>query len=64
MKKSTGKKRMGRPPTGRTPVVALTLPKQALAKIDKIAKERRTTKAAIIREIVLEALTNEIKPKC
>jgi hypothetical protein len=47
---------VGRPPTGRDPNVGVRIPKQVLAVIDKMAREQQTTRAAIIREIVMKHL--------
>jgi metal-responsive CopG/Arc/MetJ family transcriptional regulator len=56
MKKSTAKKRMGRPPTGRTPLVSMALPKQTLDTIDKLARQHNTTRSTIMRQLIDEAL--------
>jgi hypothetical protein len=56
MKKSSTKKRPGRPATGLTPTAIIRLPKQAIELIDKRAREQNTTRSAILRQIVLEAL--------
>jgi metal-responsive CopG/Arc/MetJ family transcriptional regulator len=51
------KRKRGRPYAGgRDPNVGVRIPKQALAKIDKMAKEQHTTRAAIIRVIVMKHL--------
>jgi metal-responsive CopG/Arc/MetJ family transcriptional regulator len=56
MRKSTEKKRMGRPPTGRTPIVNLTLPTEILEAVDKIAREEKSTRSAIIRRMVADGV--------
>jgi hypothetical protein len=56
MKKSSTKKRTGRPATGKDPSATIRFPKQALELIDRRAGEQKTTRSSILRQIVLEAL--------
>jgi metal-responsive CopG/Arc/MetJ family transcriptional regulator len=50
------KKRMGRPPTGRTPHIAITVPKQILEAVDKIAHNEKTSRSKIVQQLLAEAL--------
>jgi hypothetical protein len=50
------KKRAGRPATGRDPNVGIRIPKKVIVVIDRMAREQHTTRAAIIREIVMKHL--------
>jgi hypothetical protein len=61
MPSSSGKKRVGRPRTGRDPAMTIRIPKQAIAELDKQAKEQHTTRAAIARKIIVEALEAQRK---
>ena len=56
MKKATGKKRIGRPPTGRTPVLSITLAKQMMDAVDKIALEEKSTRSEIVREMIVDGI--------
>jgi hypothetical protein len=56
MTKSSQKRARGRPATGHDPTATIRIPNQALVKIDKMAKDQHTTRAAIIRQIILSAL--------
>jgi metal-responsive CopG/Arc/MetJ family transcriptional regulator len=56
MKKSSEKKRVGRPPTGRTPYVTITITKQLLEAVDKLAREQKATRSAIINRMISDAL--------
>jgi len=56
MKKASAKKRMGRPPTGRTPIVTMALPKQTIDALNKLARQEETTRSNIMRQLIDEAL--------
>jgi hypothetical protein len=62
MAKSTGKKRIGRPPTGAGSTIAIRIPTQAIEAIDKRAKEQKTTRTAIARQLLMQALGLKQKP--
>jgi hypothetical protein len=49
-------KKRGRPATGHDPQYSVRLPKQIIAAIDKIAKETNSGRAAIMRQLIIEAL--------
>jgi hypothetical protein len=59
---ASAKKRPGRPATGLTPTAVIRLPKQAIELIDKRAREQKTTRSAILRQIILEAIDLKSKP--
>jgi hypothetical protein len=54
--RKTTKKRMGRPPTGRSPNALTTLNPKTLETIDRLAHQQNTTRSAIMRQLVEEAL--------
>jgi Ribbon-helix-helix protein, copG family len=56
MKKSSGKRPVGRPATGKEPSATLRLPKQALEHIGKMARDRGVSRSSVMRELILEAL--------
>jgi metal-responsive CopG/Arc/MetJ family transcriptional regulator len=56
MKEATGKKRVGRPPTGRAPELCITLPKQVLDAIDEIAFEEESTRSIVAREMIVDGI--------
>jgi len=62
MAKSTAKKRIGRPPTGAGTTIAIRIPTQAIEAIDKRAKEQNTTRTAIARQLLMQALGLKQKP--
>jgi hypothetical protein len=45
-------KRIGRPPTGKDPIVGARFPKEAIAQIDVWAKANNTTRSDAIRRLV------------
>jgi hypothetical protein len=45
-------KRIGRPPTGKDPIVGVRFPKEAIAEIDAWAKASKTTRSEAIRRLV------------
>ena len=49
-------KRVGRPPTGKDPLVGARFPKEAIAEIDAWAKSNSTTRSDAIRRLVESAL--------
>jgi hypothetical protein len=53
---SIRKRRVGRPATGRDPNVGIRIPKQVIVVIDRMARDQHTTRAAIVREIVMKHL--------
>jgi metal-responsive CopG/Arc/MetJ family transcriptional regulator len=61
MKTSSAKKRMGRPPTGRMPQTVLSLPKQLLDGIDKLAREQKLSRGEIMRQLLAEAVATRQK---
>jgi Ribbon-helix-helix protein, copG family len=61
MTTSIRKRRVGRPATGRDPNVGIRIPKQVIVVIDRMARDQHTTRAAIVREIVMKHLG--FKPK-
>jgi predicted DNA-binding protein len=48
----TRKKRRGRPPTGQDPVIALRLPKDEIARLDKWAKAQGLTRSEAVRKAI------------
>jgi metal-responsive CopG/Arc/MetJ family transcriptional regulator len=56
MAKSSAKKRVGRPPTGKNPQVIVRLPKQLLSAIEKLARDQAATRSEIMRQLMTEAL--------
>jgi metal-responsive CopG/Arc/MetJ family transcriptional regulator len=56
MKRSSEKRPRGRPATGREPTATITIPKQTLATIDKLARQQSTTRSEIMRQLIDEAL--------
>jgi hypothetical protein len=53
-------KRMGRPPTGYDPLVALRLPGKTIAWLDRNAKEQKISRSKFMRQIITERM-NEVK---
>jgi len=62
MTTSSEKKRVGRPPTGAGTTIAIRIPTQAIEAIDKRAKEQGTTRTAIARQLLMNALGLKQKP--
>jgi hypothetical protein len=56
MKEATGKKRGGRPLSGRAPELCVTLPKQVLDAIDEIAIEEESTRSIVARDMIVDAI--------
>jgi hypothetical protein len=56
MKKSSAKKRIGRPPTGVDPMTSVRVPKSDLDMIDKLARDQQKTRSEIMRQLIAEAL--------
>ena len=56
MKEATGKKRGGRPLTGRAPELCVTLPKQVLDAIDEIAIEEESTRSIVARDMIVDGI--------
>jgi metal-responsive CopG/Arc/MetJ family transcriptional regulator len=56
MRKSTPKKRIGRPPTGRSPTATIALPRQLMDTVDKLAHEQKLSRSRIIQDLIAEAL--------
>jgi predicted transcriptional regulator len=62
MRKSTPKKRIGRPPTGRSPTATIALPKQLMDSIDKLARDEKLSRSKVIQNLIAEALENRKRP--
>jgi hypothetical protein len=56
MGKSSAKKRLGRPPTGRTPFVAVRIPKPIIFAIDKLAREHQVSRSKMVHQLLMQAL--------
>ena len=56
MRKSTHKKWIGRPPTGRSPTATIALPRQLMDTVDKLAREQKVSRSRIIQNLITEAL--------
>jgi metal-responsive CopG/Arc/MetJ family transcriptional regulator len=63
MAKSSAKKRVGRPPTGKNPQVIVRISKQLLAAIDELARKQTTTRSEIMRQLMTEALETRRKAR-
>jgi metal-responsive CopG/Arc/MetJ family transcriptional regulator len=56
VKRAKMRKRMGRPPTGTLPLVAVRFPAELIARIDAFAKEQKVSRSTALRALVTEAL--------
>jgi hypothetical protein len=61
MGKSSAKKRPGRPPTGRTPFVAVRIPKRIIVAIDKLAREHQVSRSKMVHQLLAQALSQNDK---
>jgi metal-responsive CopG/Arc/MetJ family transcriptional regulator len=64
MRKSTPKKRIGRPPTGRSPTATIALPRRLMDIVDKLAHEQKLSRSRVIQNLIAEALEarGKLKP--
>jgi hypothetical protein len=55
----TEKRPPGRPATGHDPQVSVRLPQQIIDQIDKRAAALQTTRAAVVRKVVIDAFSGK-----